>query len=205
MKAYYFVRSEDAEEIAECGLKLLAGDHRPADICQGSKEGCFVTKLNPADYTEEHNEKTCIKIDLDRVNAYVAEGFYYDPFFDEKLNTLYNNSVLPAQEYQLGMYRNPECLIINTVLPDCIEICDPAMDEPILYASSEALYLERLFEAAREDCAIFYDLALGTYYDYLTALDVCAAEQIGRRKIYRDRKTDKRISLVDISEKEYRE
>lgn len=206
MKAYYFVRSEDADEIAECGLKLLAGDYRPADVCQGSKEGCFVTKLNPADYTEERSEKTCLKIDLDRMNAYVAEGFYYDSSENEKLNELYNNSVLPVREYQLGMYRNPECLIVNTILPDCIEICDSTMDEPLLYTSSEALYLDRLFEEARNDCEDFRDLALAAYYDFLAASDTCwAKDQIGFRKIYRDGKRINNIVLLNIDKKEHRD
>ena len=197
MKAYYFVRSEQADEIAECGLKLSAGEHRPADVCRNSKEGCFVAKLHPADYTENQGEKTCLKIDLTGINAYVAEGFYSTPECDEKMDAWYNASVIPAKEYQLGMYRNPECLLVNTVLPDCITLCDPLMDEPILYPSSEDLYLDRLFETAQTECDDFRELALLAYYDWLAASGHCRAEQVGCRKIYKEETGNNNIVLTD--------
>lgn len=205
MKTYYFVRSEDADEIAECGLKLLDGEYRPADICRDGKGICFVTKLNPADFREDHTGKTCIKIDLDKVNAYVAEGFFYDPFSEKGLDELYNNSVLPVKEYRLGMYRDPECLIINTVLPDCIEIGDPVMDEPILYTSSESLYLDRLFENAQNSCEDFRDLALEAYYDRIADSNAWQTEQIGFRKIYKDGKGNCMIALRNMCETESKE
>ena len=166
MKAYYFVPAKEADEIAECGLEISRGQYFVSKLMQNAGK-CFAARLNPRDYAPEdfREDRRCLKIDLDQVRAFVAEEDFLIIEAPEAVKKQwFENSIVPAGEYRLGMYRSPLCLIANTILPQAMSFYDSAIDEAVLYENSEELYLARLMGQAEED-PCFRELALKAYMD----------------------------------------
>ena len=166
MKAYYFVPTSEADEILECGLEISRGQYVVSRFMQNAGR-CFDARLHPGDYPSEAfgPDRTCLKIDLDQVRAFVAEDAFWDiEVPEEQKKQWFEASILPAEEYKLGTYRKPLCLIANTVLPQAMGVYDKLIDEALLYETSEELYLNGLFSQAEEDPA-FRELALRAYLD----------------------------------------
>lgn len=194
MKAYYFVPASEAEEITECGLEIGRGEYFvPKFVWNGGK--CFAARLHPGDYAPEEfsPERKCLKIDLSRVRAFIAEeAILYTDIPEEKKRQWFEESILPVDEYKLGTYRKPLCLITNTILPQAMEVYDSLIDEALLYENSEELYLGRLLSQA-EDNPEFRELALRAYMDSEAAKgkmqafiqkDYCVYLDIQSRKPY---------------------
>lgn len=166
MKAYYFVPASQADEIMECGLEISRGDYFVSKFMQNSGR-CFAARLHPGDYAPEafSTDKTCLKIDLTQVRSFIAEDAFWETDMpEENKKQWFEASFLPTEEYRLGTYRKPLCLIANTILPQAMELYDTVMDEALLYESSQELYLSGLMRQAEED-PDFRELALGVYLD----------------------------------------
>lgn len=163
LKVFYFAKTDSADEIIDCGIKLNQHFEREITI-NGAGKKCILTYLHPADCNKFYDESyKAIKIKAPAENSYIAEGALYD-----SLNlSNYELSLIPISEYKLGTYRKPECLIQCTLLPHQIEDFDRRRDEPILYDSSENLYLDRVLYEVKEKFLYFDDLALEKYYDML--------------------------------------
>lgn len=166
MKAYYFVPADQADEIMECGLEISRGDYFVSKFMQNSGR-CFAARLHPGDYAPEAftSDKMCLKIDLTQVRSFIAEDAFWETDMpEENKKQWFEASFLPTEEYRLGTYRKPLCLIVNTILPQAMERYDTVMDEALLYESSQELYLSGLMRQAEED-PDFRELALGVYLD----------------------------------------
>lgn len=171
MKAYYFVPADAADEIIECGLEISRGQYFVSKFMQNSGR-CFAARLHPGDYApgEFSPDKVCLKIDLAKVRAFVAEeAFLETDMPEEQKRQWFEASILPAEAYRLGTYRKPLCLIANTILPQAMEVYDRLIDEALLYESSEELYLSSLLRQAEED-PDFREPALKAYMDSLAAM-----------------------------------
>lgn len=170
MKAYCFVPAERIEEITECGMDLSLGQHY---ACKVTTNGgmCFIGKLNPRDYDKQEftSGKALIKVDLSKVRSFIGESTFFkcDATEDENFR-MFEDSLLPSEEYRPGMYRNPLCLIVNAVLPEAVEGYDRLMDEAIPYETSEELYVQCMFEDAKDKNENFREKALIAYFDELT-------------------------------------
>lgn len=170
MKAYYFVPVSQADEIMECGLEISHGDYFVSKFMQNSGR-CFAARLHPADYGSEAftSDKMCLKIDLTQVRSFIAEEAFLETDMPEaNKKQWFEASFLPTEEYRLGTYRKPLCLIANTILPQAMERYNTVMDEALLYESSQELYLSSLMDQVKED-PDFRELALGAYLDFQAA------------------------------------
>ena len=159
MKVYCFILAQEAEEIIECGLKLNSRLTKTIEI-NGCEVRCFEAYLHPRDGKGMNSDDVMVKITVPEGRAYIADNSLLGETGD-----LYNKSIIPADQYKLGRYRKPCCLITCTVLPEMIERYNPDLDEPVLYQSSEQLYRDSLFYKTDDLAQSFKDVALNAYYN----------------------------------------
>lgn len=180
MKVFYYADKNLVEEIKECGIKLNSNCSREITV-KGVVKKCILAYLNPADcYLFDDDNASILKIKAPSDSSYIAEGSLYD----ESDLTMYQMSLIPIEEYKLGTYRKPECLISCTLLPHQIEYFDRRRDEPILYDNSEHIYIERVVYHAQEECPYYNDFALSKYYDILAENGDYIKRDIGDYYIY---------------------
>ncbi|MFO7611483.1 MAG: hypothetical protein R6W99_03210 [Clostridia bacterium] len=164
MIAYFYIDGNDAEETVECGLKLsIYGD--PVLEDNGHPLKAIRALLSPKDDMEKYNDAglECLKLDIPNGKLLVAEAAY----LETGNRKWFNESVVHAENYILGSYRNPCFLITFTVMNEYIGILDKKRDVPVLYDSSEELYIHNVkseFEYKDND---FYDKALYGYLDVM--------------------------------------
>ncbi|MBE7057269.1 MAG: hypothetical protein E7388_07525 [Ruminococcaceae bacterium] len=167
MKAYCFVPEERIDEIRECGMDFSYGCHFDCKVTT-NKGMCFMGRLNPRDYERQEflPGTVLIKVDLSKVRGFIGEGQYFKCDIDETEKfRLFDESLVSAEAYKTGMYRNPLCIIVNAVLPDGVEPYDNFMDEAIPYRTSEELYVECLFSEAGDRIENFREIALTSCFD----------------------------------------
>lgn len=190
MKVYCFIPAEEAEEVIECGLKLN-GRRTKAINLNGIQIPCFEAYLHPRDGTGERPDDVPVKITVPEGRAYVADRSLLG-----ELGDLYNKSIIPADQYKLGKYRKPCCLITCTVLPERIERYNPALDEPVLYQSSEQLYRDSLFYRTDDLARSFKDIALNAYYNMKAVSGEYAVQFNTEYAAFTDRVTGEVIAVV---------
>jgi hypothetical protein len=81
----------------------------------------------------------------------------------------YKRTLTPLADYRFGTFFIPEVLVMTSVLPDCIEVPGKAMDIPILYESSMALYLSNTLDRHEDVWKDSGNHLLYAYYAYLEA------------------------------------
>ena len=109
--------------------------------------------LNPRDDVKRLKDANyqCLRLDVDLDYCRVGDASLYelglrDPILMER----YMETLVPLRNYRFGTFRNPEVLVMSSVLAEHIEVMGMALDTPILYESSELLYLNNLLEKHEE-------------------------------------------------------
>ena len=190
VKVYCYVPAREAEEIIECGLILRSRLTKIIEITD-AQTMCFETYLHPRDGKGQEQDDILVKITVPEGRAYVADNSLLGETGD-----LYNKSIIPANQYKLGKYRKPCCLITCTVLPEMIERYNPDMDEPVLYQSSEQLYRDSLFYKTDDLVQSFKDVALNAYYNMKAASGEYKAQFNGEYAALIDSATSEVIAVV---------
>ena len=190
MKVYCYVPAREAEEIIECGLILSSRLTKIIEI-NDTQTMCFETYLHPRDCKGQEQDDILVKITVPEGRAYVADNSLLGETGD-----LYNKSIIPANQYKLGKYRKPCCLITCTVLPEMIERYNPDMDEPVLYQSSEQLYRDSLFYKTDDLVQSFKDVALNAYYNMKAASGEYKVQFNGEYAAFIDSATSEVIAVV---------
>lgn len=169
LDSYVFVHKDKLDEIEGCGMKLsLWADRRV--VINGEEKNFISSLLNPRDNMDKYKSKDfkAIKLEVDMLYCYVAEGFLFKRNFQPLHNSsLYEETIIPAKDYVFGMYRQPECLIAKTILPNEMKIPGKGLSFPLFYESSESLYLNKIMQSMREENPRFDDIVLYYYFDNL--------------------------------------
>lgn len=155
VKAFYFINKDELEEVLECGLKRDKQRTKTIPV-HGIDVSCFEAYLHPADYHAKNDNVVPVKIIIPDNKMFIAD--------DSLVGKRYEQSIVPQEQYKIGTYRVPRCLITCTILPYMIEKYDANKDEALLYHSSEQLYCNRLFYNADDASDAFKDIALYAYY-----------------------------------------
>ncbi|MDF2524385.1 MAG: hypothetical protein K0R31_2026 [Clostridiales bacterium] len=164
--AYFYLPAEKLEDVMNCGMKLSEWFNREAVIC-GELRKCISALLHPKDdYLGYKSDKIqCIKLEVSSESCYVADrSLYLIGLENSDVRDLYTKSIRPVKEYLFGSYRLPECLIIGTVIAEQISLLDKRMDSPLLFNSSEELYINNILELYKEKHSNFNDTLI--YYFY---------------------------------------
>lgn len=151
---YFFVPKDKLKDVVDCGLKLSEWYDREITL-PGAPGSRIVLKayLNPRDDRKRYNDPNykCVRINVDLKYCKVADWSLYDLGRDEPyLMQKYYDSIVPLKDYHFGTYRDPEVLVFTSVLPEFIEVTGEALDVPLLYESSESIYLANLMEKHEE-------------------------------------------------------
>jgi len=174
--AYFYVKKEDTEETSECGLKLSKWFDTDI-VIDIFKKKAITAYLSPKDNMKKYKDKAydCLKLDLHDEKIYIVENAY------KEVNEIewYFESIIPAKQYKVGMYRKPVFVITYTVLGDYISILDKSRDIPILYDSSEEMYLKTLFTTFEENDDKFYDRA---FLGYVENIPNCKKINVNSKK-----------------------
>ncbi|MCX7773208.1 MAG: hypothetical protein N2376_08880, partial [Clostridia bacterium] len=86
---------------------------------------------------------------------------------DPSLMNRYKEALTPLSSYRFGTFRSPEVLVMASILPESIEVMGKALDIPILYESSELLYLNNMLEKHEETYKDSGNHLLYAFYTYL--------------------------------------
>ena len=190
VKVYCFIPAEEAEEVIECGLKLNSRLTKTIDI-YGAKISCFEAYLHPKDGAGSRPDDVLVKITVPEGRAYIADHSLLG-----ELGDLYHKSIIAADQYKLGKYRKPCCLIACTILPDMIERYNSDLDEPLLYQSSEQLYRDSLFYKTDDLAQSFKDVALNAYHNMKAASGEYTVHFNDEYAGFTDSKTGEVIAIV---------
>lgn len=166
MDVYYYIDKNEKDDILDCGIKLSVKSDRKVPV-GGYPTSCISTLLNPKDDLTRYDSKEhiCLRLDLKPNYCYIADRTLYG---SQKTLELYNRSVIPAADYIFGTFRQPECLVTCTILPESINVLNKAIDCPILYTSSEELYIQRLISEFRDKYDNFDEAVLQLFLSHLT-------------------------------------
>ena len=169
MDVFFYIKKQDKQRVLECGLRLSEWADRKIFIF-GIQQIALRTLLNPKDDIKKFNDENYvpIRIRIDHQTAIIAEGIFYNDFlYNRGMNKLYNESIVYFGKYVFGSYRQPECLLTGTVSNIYLKEMDKLIDVPVLYDSSEELYLNDQIEYGKEMYSSFYDKLLYRYYSNL--------------------------------------
>lgn len=144
---YFYIPAEKLEDVLDCGLKLSEWMSRKQDV-PGSVNArpCISALLHPMDDIRYRDPSyKCVRLDIPAEYCTVADSDLYQlSLLDPDIKKTYIKTMVPLQSYTFGSFRKPECLVFTTVLSDLISLHGKGLGEPILYESSEALYVNNL-------------------------------------------------------------
>jgi hypothetical protein len=192
MDVYYYLPAGEEKNAVECGLKLSTGYDREVVIDDVSRK-CFSALLNPRDDMLKYRsaDYKCVKLGLPLKYCYVADRFLYDAGLNSpEAASMYLKSIIPLKDYIFGIYRLPECLVACTPITGQISVLDKRIDSPVLFESSEELYINNIIEINKEKYDNFFDKLLYFFY--------CRLAEAGKTIKIEDRASESAI-FTDIS------
>ncbi len=169
MDVYYYISADKERDSLDCGIKLSEGHDKTIHL-NGKDRKCFSAFLNPRDNNLKYldNSYVCIKMDIANKYCYIAEGYFGKMSgYNAQMEDLYLKSIMPCVDYVFGTYRSPECLVTTTVIGDQISKLNRKKDSPLLYESSEELYINNIMQIYKEQYYEFGNDVLYSFYNTL--------------------------------------
>ncbi|HOQ76053.1 MAG TPA: hypothetical protein PK369_05720 [Thermoclostridium sp.] len=171
---YRYVPADSIRDIVDCGIKLSQWYDREMNF--GEPQGhrkVMLALINPWDDPVKSRDGSyrCIRLDLDPEECMVGDADLYRMGFAEpSLMERYMKTLVPLSEYRFGVFRNPECLVLTSVLPEQIEITGKAQDAPVLFENSESLYLRNLMDEIEQERQDSGNTLIYAYCRYLESI-----------------------------------
>lgn len=164
LEKYIYIPLESLNKVDGCGLKLSEWAERHINF-DGVNKKFIRSLLNPRDDYERFKSKDfrCVKLEVEESYCQIAEGALYD----ESLMDLYIKSIVPSENYVLGTYIKPECLISRTVFSHEMKGANKRLTYPIFYENSYRLYISSILESLREKDNKMDEILLYYYYEGL--------------------------------------
>ena len=168
---YFYVPKGKTEDVVSCGLKLSEWYDREFELSSISGNKKFIKALlNPRDDDSKLDDPNyqCLRLEVDPQYCLVGDSALYElGLKNDTLMEHYKKGLTPLKNYRFGTFLIPEVLVMISILPDCIEVPGKAMDIPILYESSMALYLNNTLSKHEEVWKDSGNHLLYAYYFYL--------------------------------------
>lgn len=165
---YFYIPAEKMEDVIDCGLKLSEWKERKqATPWSVDARPCIRAYLHPLD-DKRHTDPSfkCIKLDVPVEYCVVGDNDLYQLSLEHPgMKKVYIDTMVPLDRYLFGSFRSPECLVFTTVLSEQIRPLGKGLGEPILYHSSETLYVNNLLERYNSR---FDDINQVLLYSFLT-------------------------------------
>ena len=195
VEVYYYLPVKEVENAVECGLKLSRWAEKEVLIA-GEGRKCLAALLNPKDDLHQYKsgDVKCVKLAVDAKYCFVADRHLYRAGLgNERAMALYNASVIPVEQYIFGAYRIPEVLVTSTLIPGQVQVLDRRLDIPILFDSSEELYMNNILETFKDAYRDFNDALLYSFFSRMS--------DAGRMERIEDR--DNRLAVFSVGGKVY--
>jgi len=163
MDAYLYIPSTEKTDALMCGIKLSVWGEKTL-ILNGYPAQCISALLNPRDDIKKYksSDYACLRVDIKPESCYIADKSLYG---SKELDELYAKSIISPKDYVFGTYRNPECLISRTILPENLSDADKPQGCPLLYQNSEELYVNNLLEKFKENSPDFNETILSLFIE----------------------------------------
>jgi hypothetical protein len=190
---YFYVPQKELKDVTDCGLKLSEWFDREIFLpCLHSSKKVIKTFLNPRDDRKNMSDPAyqCLRLDIDLQYCIVGDSDLYKMGLREPLAMeYYTAQLIPLSNYRFGTFRCPEALVTTSVLPERIEAIGKLLDTPVLYESSEKLYLDNILDKHEENWKDSGNHLLYAYYAQMEAQ--------GKAKSFEDRENGKSIFLYN--------
>ena len=166
---YYYIPESKLDYAKNCGIKR--SEQYDRELSQNGVVRKFLTAfLNPKDDPKKYYDANfrCLKLEVLPKYCLVGDELLF--LMGERqpeAMSRYSKSLVPVEDYVFGRYRLPVCLVGTSVICDDISLLDKRIDSPVLYSSSEELYLNNLLESGRELNEDYTDTLLYLYYSEL--------------------------------------
>jgi hypothetical protein len=165
---YLYIPAQKLGDVIDCGLKLSEWkDRKQATPWSREARFCIRAFLHPAD-DKRHEDPSfkCIKLDIPAEYCIVADNDLYQLSLEHpEFEKHYIDTMVHLDRYLFGSFRSPECLVFTTILSEQISPLEKGLGEPILYQSSETLYVNNLLERYNSR---FDDINQVLLYSFLT-------------------------------------
>ena len=200
IEVFYYIPAEKAEEAVECGMKLSEWYTREVKIDSDLKK-CITGLLNPRDDLEKYTSSRykCLKLEIVPKYCFIADGLLYElgQKYPEAMD-MYIKSIVPAESYTYGDYRQPECLITSTIFSEQISLLGNGLDTPIFYNNSRELFFSTIFEGLRETHDDLDDALLYYFFKGLAGAGKATCIEDADKRIAAFRCVDGRIYTLRI-------
>ncbi|MGI6563236.1 MAG: hypothetical protein ACOX3Q_11875 [Clostridia bacterium] len=164
VEVYKHVPKELAQDIVHCGLKLSQYGTVTVEG-KGGVSRYIPCYFNPKDEKELYGKEdyACIRITIPNNYCKVGNEFLRNDT-NELINDLFEQSLMPVDQYLFGMYRKPVCLITRTVQAGEIALAGKHLDYPVIVDDAERLYLQNILTCRTEENEKWLDAVLYAYY-----------------------------------------
>lgn len=171
---YFYVPGSRLGDTVSCGIKLSEFSDREVLLPDSPfPRRVLPALLNPNDRPDlaASSEWRCVRISVDPKSCWVGDRLLYRAgMTDPAVMAHYRSTMTLLAGYRYGSFRHPECLIPSSVLSESIEVTGRTRDIPVLYRSSEALYLANAMERVAERLGDDGNALLFAWYDRQAAL-----------------------------------
>jgi len=171
---YFYVPADSVSDIVDCGIKLSQWYDRELDFGEPhGRRKALRALINPWDDPGKSRDPSyrCIRLELDAAECRVGDADLYRMGLSEpSLMARYLRTLVPLSEYRFCTFRNPECLVFTSILPDQIEVTGKVQDTPVLFENSETLYLGNLLESIEQERQDSGNTLVYAYCRYLESM-----------------------------------
>lgn len=196
---YFQVSATAVRDAVQCGLKL--SEHADREIRlpgESVPRRAMQARLHPDDLPARGEGFVCLCIEVDPARCHVGDAdLYRVARTHPALMEQYLSTLVPLRDYRFGRFRSPECLITASVLDGQITVIGRALDTPVLYENSAALYLQARMAAYEEACK---DGGNGLFFAWCRLLESKGLmerfpDETGTMEIFRSKVTGEMLVL----------
>lgn len=141
----------------------------------------------------EVNPKVCMVGDMDLANTIMNYEINdeVDQEIVERWSRIYENSLMPLDQYRFGTFRAPEILVSRCISPEELEILG---EKPVnLFGDHYDIYLKNTFYSLEENLSNGMELFLYLFFDYLSQRGILS-------KVSHKKEGDKNLTIYLQSE-----
>lgn len=178
---YFYIKKEELNNSLKYGIKL-SKNYNGQTIINNINKKYIQGLLNPKDDLEKFNstEFCCIRATISNDYLFVCDK--------SLLNSDYfSDNVIPISDYKFGYYRTPIILIVCSLLPEQLNTINKIIDVPVLYNSSQELYLENAIENLKLDTDNCNEIILNSLLEALEKKGILSKKYLDNTTIlYQD-------------------
>lgn len=150
---YFYVPTGKIRDIIDCGIKLSEWYDRELELPGQGFKKVIRALVNPWDDILKSKDPAyrCLRLEVNPDSCMVGDtDLYHIGQKEQAILERYRKTLVSLSEYRFGLYRNPECLVFTSILPDHIEVTGKVQDIPVLFENSKNLYSGNIMDSLEE-------------------------------------------------------